>query len=488
MNPLELPDTTDVVILGAGLAGHCAALAAAEAGAEVVLLEKAPTPGGSTVMSAGSFAFAGTRQQREAGVEDSPAALADELIKVSGGYADRALVDLYVSRQADTYEWLQQQGVQFHQVSLSSSTAVPRTHPTHARQLIDCLHARAWANPRIRYVCAVAGRKLLTTPEGRVTGVELEVSGRQRQLKCTGGVVIATGGFTRNPGLIRRFAPELAAAPAWGGGANSGDGLMMAWALGADLLDMGFVAGTFGVAINHYPDTDVRPGDELMLRMAMYRGGIAVNLRAERFADESQSYKKLATLCLAQPKAVAFQIFDQRVMDQSAPNPSVNDLQGALEKGVVKRAATLPELGRILGIDGEKLQATVERYNAGVAAGVDSDFGRAALAGSFGKPVRIDASPFYALPCSAALLSTYAGLRVDPDMRVLKVSGEPIEGLYAAGEVVGGFHGAGYMSGSSLGKAAIFGRVAGGLAASRASPRPEATPVRSPSSLVTHTL
>lgn len=466
MKNRTLPEAVDVVVVGAGLAGHCAALAAAEDGASVVLLEKTPQPGGSTLSSAGSFALAGTELQAAAGVTDTPQGLEAELKKVAGGQADPALVRLYADHQLEAYDWLKRQGVIFHAVSLSSSTSVPRTHPTNPKQLIEALHQRLRDHPSIVYLDHVAAVRVLTEGAARTaTGVEVSRDGRTNALQARSGVVIATGGFTRNRELVQKFAPELAQAPAWGGEGNTGDGLTMAWELGADLLDMGYVTGTFGVAINHYPDTAVRPGDELLLRMAMYRGGIAVNLEAKRFADESQSYKTLATRCLAQPKAIAFQIFDQRVMDQSAPQPTVNDLKGAYEKGVVRRADTLRELAGKLGIDADALEATVARYNDCVRQGEDTEFGRRTLGGGYGVPVLLDTAPYYGLPCSAALLSTYCGLRVDTSMRVQDVRGKSIPHLHAAGEVVGGFHGAGYMSGSSLGKAVIFGRIAGQSAA-----------------------
>jgi len=460
---------TDVAILGGGLAGHCAALAAAEQGVSVLLLEKCAEPGGSSVTSAGSFALAGTDLQAAVGVEDSPQQLAEELMRVSGGHAEPALVQMYVEQQADTYEWLKRHGVVFHKITLSSSTSVPRTHPTNSRQLISTLHEQVLRQPLIRYLANTRATRLKVDGDGRVQGVHL-ISGEQRyEARARGGVIIATGGFSRSRDLIRKFAPELSDAPGWGGAGNEGDGLTMAWALGADVADMGFVTATFGVAINHYPDTVARPGDELLLRMAMYRGGIAVNLEARRFADESQSYKKLATACLYQPRGIAFQIFDQAVMDQSVPNPTVNDLKGAFEKGVIRKADSWADLARQIGIDSAALEETVARYNGFVATGKDLDFGRETLSGGFGRPAVLQTAPFYALPCSAAVLSTYAGLRVAPTtMQVRNVFGDTIEGLYAAGEVVGGFHGAGYMSGSSLGKAAIFGRVAGAQAAARA--------------------
>jgi fumarate reductase flavoprotein subunit len=461
-----LPAAVDVVVIGAGLAGHCASLAAAETGATVLLAEKTRDPGGSTLLSAGSFALAGTDLQAAAGIEDTADNLESELHKVAGGRADAALVRLYADRQEQAYQWLKQHGVIFHKVSLSSGTAVPRTHPTDPRQLVSALHASVKAQSAIHYRSDTHALRLLAHGDAReVTGVDFAAAGDTICVHARRGVVIATGGFARSRDLVQRFAPELAQAPAWGGEGNTGDGLTMAWELGADLLDMGYVSGTFGVALNHYPDTAVRAGDELILRMAMYRGGIAVNVDAQRFADESQSYKALATRCLAQPGGIAIQVFDHQVMGQSAPQPTVNDLAGAFEKGVIFRADTLYELGHRLGIDGRKLHATVERYNRNVRGGNDDDFGRRTLGGGFGQPVPLESPPWYAYPCSAALLSTYCGLRVDTSMRVHDVRGRPLPRLHAAGEVVGGFHGAGYMSGSSLGKAVIFGLVAGHAAA-----------------------
>jgi fumarate reductase flavoprotein subunit len=471
MDEVKLPEAADVIVLGAGLAGHSAALAAAEAGAGVLLLEKTPRPGGSTLMSAGSFALAGTDLQAAIGVTDSPEGLEAELNKVAGGKADKALVRLYVEQQAGAYAWLKKQGVVFHKVSLSASTSVPRSHPTDPGQLMDALHARVREHSSIRYVSGVAATALQTGADREVLGIEAVHNGRPITMRASRGVVITTGGFTRNRDLVQRFAPELTEAPAWGGEGNTGDGLTMAWALGADLIDMGYVTGTFGVAINHYPDTSVHEGDELLLRMAMYRGGIAVNVEGKRFADESLSYKALATRCLAQPRAIAFQIFDQRVMDQSAAQPTVNDLKGALDKGVIRQADTLADLAAQVGLEPATLEATVARYNGFVNNGDDPDFGRKTLGGGFGTPVTLETAPWYALPCSAALLSTYCGLRVDMAMRVLDVRRQAIARLHAAGEVVGGFHGAGYMSGSSLGKSVIFGLIAGRAAAQVSSPQ-----------------
>jgi fumarate reductase flavoprotein subunit len=120
---------------------------------------------------------------------------------------------------------------------------------------------------------------------------------------------------------------------------------------------------------------------------------------------------------------------------------------------------------RKIGIDAAQLATTVARYNGFVESGVDADFGRDGLSTHYGKLVKIERAPFYAYPSTSGIIATYCGLTVDADTRVLNVFGEPIAGLYAAGELMGGFHGISYMTGSALGKAVIFGRIAGRSAA-----------------------
>lgn len=464
-----LPVDTDLVIIGAGLAGHAAALQAAESGCQVLLIEKTDSCGGSTVLSSGSFAFAGTQAQRNAGHEDSGENLADDIRSASGNLADPELVDLYVQEQARAFSWLHEHGVEFHQVSLSSNQAVPRTHPTDPQQLMNALHKCVQEQKNILYLPNAAARSLVVDNSHRVNGAVVDIGGQAASVKAHKGVLLASGGFSRNKNLIAKFAPKMSRALLLGGAGNTGDGLLMAWQLGADLVDVAYINGTFGISLNHYPENRPPEAEEALLRVAVYRGAIAVNLNAERFADESLSYKKLGEVCLEQPNAVGFQLWDQKIMDQSMPAPTAADFEGALAKGLVKKANDVRELARAVNLDPDKLEATVNRYNEDVLKGRDSVFGRTHLGRTnvgkgWGQMVPINKPPFYIYPCTTAVLATYCGLRVTRDMEVVSVTGKLIDGLYAAGEIVGGFHGSGYMSGSSLSKSVIFGRVAANTA------------------------
>lgn len=470
MSPLNssIPARVDLLVLGGGLAGHAAALQAAARGAHVLLAEKTEHFGGSTVQSSGSFAFAGTRAQSDAGFEDSGATMGEDIVKASGGLADRALVDVYLQGQRDAYEWLVAQGVTFHPVSLSSNQSVPRTHSTEPHQLMDALHKRVIESNNISYVDKASASSLLVDSEGRVTGARLECVDGSHDVLAAEGVVLATGGFSRNAELIQKFAPRMGRALHLGGVGNTGDGLLMAWKLGADLVDVAFVNGTFGISLANYPEDKPPEAENAILRLAIYRGGIAVNLNGERFADESISYKQIGELCLDQPRAVGFQIWDQKIMDQSVVAPNATDFEGALARGLVRQADSIRDLAAKVEIDPDKLTATVERYNHDVDAGRDSVFGRVSLGRGWGKLVRLDTPPFYIYPCTTGVLATYCGIRITPNMEVVDVFGRAIPNLYAAGEIVGGFHGSGYMSGSSLSKSVIFGRVAAETALAKA--------------------
>lgn len=457
-------ETFDVVVVGAGLAGHCAAITALEKGARVAFLEKMQDYGGSSIKSGGSFAFSNTEDQRAVGITDSDELFVQDLVKAANGKCDMALVRTYLNRQHEIHVWLKSQGVEFHKVSLSSSTSVPRTHPTYPPQLLSALHDRALTNERLSWLPNTRALRLIPG-SGRIQGVEVDCAGAHRTLYATGGVILATGGFARSDALLEKFAPDLVGAPSWGGPGNTGDGLTMAWALGADVADVAYITGTFGFSLNNYPELKLAPDQEPYLRMANYRGAIIVNVDAKRFADESLSYKKLGTYTLDQPKRVAFQLFDEAIMAQSAPAPTINDLNGALEKGLIRKAADIAALAAAVGLDAAVLKTTIDHYNEDVDRGVDRYFGRKTLANTFGKPVKIETPPFYIFPCTTAILATYCGVRVNSAAQVLNVFGERIPGLYAAGETTGGFHGPGYVSGSALGKAAIYGRIAGENAA-----------------------
>lgn len=447
---------TTLVVVGAGMAGFAAALQAAQAGHDVVLLEKLAETGGSSAMSGGCLAFAGTDLQRTNGVEDSSELLFKDLREVGKFENDETLVQAYVENQLDTYEWMKQAGVQFGpHIETSSGQSVPRVHNVDPADAVRALATAARRTGHVQLLTGTQALRLIHEPRtGRVIGVTAQRDGVTFNILASRGVVLASGGFVQNAELIHRYAPQYNEDTAVfiGGAGNTGDGLKMAQQLGADCRDMIYIKGTYGK----------HPVDETNHHslLAVYKGAIAVNQDGKRYVDESISYKLLGDACIQQPYSATFQIFDQAIFDSGDNQTRILDIERRHEEGLVIQADTLEALADLIEVPAAVLVDTVDTYNGYVDAGHDPDFGRAHLVHQHGNLVKIQTGPFYAYPSTAAVYGTYCGLCVDAAMRVLDVYGTPIAGLHAAGEVVGGLHGSAYMTGSALGKAAIFGRIA----------------------------
>ncbi|MBY8824339.1 FAD-dependent oxidoreductase [Sphingomonas colocasiae] len=450
-----LPETVEVLVLGAGIAGHCAALAAAEAGAQVLLLEKSGQPGGSSAMAGGGFAFSGTDLTISAGQDDSLEAFRRDLFESGQGQNSPALIDRFLENQLEAYAFLKAHGVKFEIYA-----AVPRIHTTGTGRAVTNLHVAARAHPCIQFFSKTSAMRLhRSAPDGPVDRATVFYGDQELTITATRGIVLATGGFSRSREMLRVFAPELLDAVKHGGVANTGDGLMMATMLGAGLADIGHVTGSFGGAIRNYPH-GVQGADEVPpLIFAFQAGGIIVNRNGQRFINEDQSYKTLSPAGMKQPGGIGFQIFDEKLIRLSLADSSVNNYAEALHGDYLRKADTIPELAARMGLDADALQATIARYNADVVNGTDGEFGRVK------DLIAIDTPPYYIAATANALTSTYGGITTDGGMQVIDWLGEPIPGLFAAGEVVGGFHGAGYYSASSLSSSATFGMCAGRAAA-----------------------
>ncbi|MEQ3549732.1 FAD-dependent oxidoreductase [Pseudonocardia nematodicida] len=452
-------DEFDVVVVGSGIAGLTAATSAVQAGMTVVLLEKTEEVGGSSAMSGGWFAFSGTGEQAAAGVDDSHGAFRDDLLEVGQHHNDGELVEAYLLHQRDAYEWLTGLGVRFGELGISAGMSVPRGVLTDIRAVLARLHTvfgELGGATRLNH----RARRLVRGADGRVGAVVVATGQGERCYVGRRAVVLATGGFSRSSRLLRTFAPEQLRAIPHGGPGNTGDGLLMAWRLGAGMADMAFVSGTYG----SHPDTGDRVHE---LLSAYYSGAVIVNRQGRRFVDESLDYKTLGRAVLAQPEGLGFQVFDAGVRALSRRGVPLKDIDTLEEIGHVHRAETLPALAEEAGIDGAGLVASIDAYNAAVDGERADVVGRTRLCNGQGDLRRIDEPPFFAYPAKTLMTTTYCGLTITPRAEVLDVDGNVIDGLYAIGEVTGGFHGAAYMTGTSLGKGTVFGRIVAGHIAAR---------------------
>jgi fumarate reductase flavoprotein subunit len=361
------------------------------------------------------------------------------------------MVKAYLDNQFETYNWLKSLGVKFNGLGIASGMSVPRSHYVVPKEVIKILGDTAKAKGARIIMGTGVSRLVLDEKSGKIRGVMAEKGSKKTYYGAKKGVILSSGGFSLNKDLLAKFVPPMAKAKAMVGLGCQGDGLKMAWASGADLQDMPYIKATFGF------DT----GATSMAHFALvyYKGALIINKEGKRFVNESISYKLVGDAALMQPDAIGYQIYDAAIRDEA--NKDQLAKTGTLEKeGRIKQAATIGELAKAIGIQPKTLEDTLRDYNASVDKGIDTQFGRKTLVAGFGKPVRIEKPPFYALASTAFILGTYGGIRVNEKAQVLNIYGEVVPGLYGAGEILGGVHGAAYMTGTAFGKALIFGRLA----------------------------
>lgn len=446
----------DVVVLGAGLAGLTCALVAAQAGVSVLILEKLERLGGSTVLSGGSIAFAETEEQRAASIADSVARFRSDLMESADRPEAQELIDTYLKHQGEAYQFLKDLGIEFGPIQSAARQSVPRSHPTDPSVLIDRLARELAQCPNATLLKSAKALRLIRDGDARVTAVSFEHDGAKALACARRGVVLATGGFSRDEELLDLFAPRLKVSRRTGGDGSTGDGTRMALAMGAIMADLDILLPTFGCL------DEAGASEPNTILLPVYKGGIAIDRSGKRFANESLPYKTIGRLALDLPGAVGFQVFDDRVMRSSARQPKTYDFKRALELKRVIAADSIESLAAEIHVDPTALEDTIDKYNADVKdTGVDSVFGRATLVHTQGRPFPLIAAPFYAYPTATFIAGTWAGVRINRYMQMLDVWHEPIPGLFGAGEVTGGIHGKSYMTGTALGKAVIFGMLAG---------------------------
>lgn len=469
-----MPDV-DCVVIGSGAAGLAAALTAAEHGCERVLIsEAADVVGGSSRLAGGVIMGSGSKLQQEAGIVDEPGNLFKEYMSLNHWDVAVGPVQRLTARSGETIDWLAGHGVPFFgRLIFGGEERQARSHCVDGggQALINAL----WSACQRRGVDLALGNRVdqLLTEGNSVIGVS---SGGESITAAA--TVVATGGFGANPDLLKRYFPS-----AWndnwtwyiGSEGSRGDAFGFAEQIGAQLT--GFDRGLrtldprFGGRLNEA----FLPGWTVLL-----------DSTGRRFCDETAPYGILDTVVRARGNR-AFVVFDDAALRPPADladryrdcykqvwpnhppfrpkNYTADLVEENVAKGIAHSAADLATLAAAIGVPAEDLSGEIARYNQLVAAGADTDFGKA---GKFLMP--ISTAPFYAIEVRPAAVNvTSCGLRIDDHARVLHRDGEPIGGLYAAGECTGGVMGETYMgSGNSLANACGFGRIAGEAAAAHA--------------------
>ena len=437
----------DVVVIGGGAAGLAAAIEAGRAGASVVLLEKLPMLGGSTLVSAGIVYGTGFAIQKEAGIEDSVDALVDYWMERAEGKATEAHLRFVAERSGATIDWLADIGVVFGEPYPTGSSPVARAVSAEGRGngLIEPLKAEALVHG-VEVLLQTTAESLIVDSNNRIIGLLAKDSAGEALKINANAVVIATGGFDRSVDLVKTYAPIMEGNASFSGVGNTGDGLSMALAVGADVSGNNGVIGFRAVEGELAYTTPIAS--------LMWMPWLNVNLDGKRFANEALDYMLFYEELVKQRDGVTYRIFDQ--------NTYLPALDEAVTKGSAFVADTLEDLAAQAGIDAEGLVATVENYNTMIANGVDTEFGK-----NITGHQPINAPKYYAVKIVPAVLGTLSGIKVDLDSRVLDTNGNPIVGLYAAGEVANGelYYKVYPGSGASINMSFVFGRVAGENAA-----------------------
>ena len=480
----------DVVVVGAGNAALCAALAAADRGAKVIVLERAPQDerGGNSRFTAGAIRFAhdGLEHLEQVLPELTPAeradtdfgtyprdAFFDDMARVTQYRADPDLVETLVDQSLDTLRWMRGQGVRFQ--------------PSYGRQafkvdgrfrfwgglcvevwgggpgLVDALHTTAGKKGvAVRYR---ARAHALLVEHGAARGVVVRSDGAEETLRAN-AVVLASGGFESNAEWRTRYlGPGWDLAKVRGSRFNTGDGIRMGLEAGA--MPYGHWSGCHAVGWDrNAPEFgDLSVGDGFQKHS--YPFGIMVNARGMRFVDEgadfrNYTYAKYGRIILEQPEQFAWQIFDHKVAHLLRDEYRIRQITKV-------QADTLEALTtKLEGVDAASCLASIRAYNHAVMQEVAFDPTVKDGRGTRGLAVpksnwanRIDTPPFAAYQVTCGITFTFGGLRIDTGARVIDTEDAPIPGLYAAGELVGGLFYFNYPGGTGLMSGAVFGRIAG---------------------------
>jgi len=490
----------DVVVVGAGVAGLSAALAAHEAGARPLVLEAAPEGerGGNTAFAAGAFrvAYDGLADIRKLVPDLSAEEIAntefgaytdqyyDDMARVTEGRADPELTETLIGNSFETACWLRGHGVRFipnyhnHGYSEGGKTRFRRgSTVTVSGGGIGLATALFDAAAKRGIPVAYRTRAVALERGGRgVTGVRVRDPDGARSIAAR-AVVVASGGFESSPDWRARYlGPGWDLARVRGTRHNTGDGHRMAMEIGAGTA--GNWSGCHSVAwdLSAPEFGDISVGVDF--KKDSYAYGIVINADGERFLDEGAdwpvlTYAKYGAVILRQPGQLAWQVFDGKVLTLLRDEYRIRQVTKV-------RADTIEELaGRLYRVDGARFLETVKSYNAAVRATVPFDPNRKDGRGTKGLAVpksnwanAIDTPPFEAYAVTCGVTFTFGGLRVSSGAEVLDTAGVPIPGLYACGSTAGGLFYFNYPGGAGLVAGAVFGRIAGTAAGSGRVPAP----------------
>ncbi|MGE5465616.1 MAG: FAD-dependent tricarballylate dehydrogenase TcuA [Methanocella sp.] len=486
----------DVIVVGAGNAACCAALAARENGANVIVLEAAPVEdsGGNSRYTGGLMRVVYNNvddvaqlipdlSEEEKKTHDYGSYTADQYFddmgRITQYMSDPDLTEILITKSFETLVWLRKKGVRFQpsygrqSYKIDEKTykfwggLVAETWGGGAG-LVDNEHAACKKNG-INIFYDTPALSLLTDDTNTVVGVKARYKGRNVDIPAK-AVVLACGGFESSAEMRARYlGPGWDLAKVRGTRYNQGAGIKMALEIGA--LPYGHWSGCHAVGWdrNAPPFGDVNVGDQFQKHS--YPWGIMINANGERFVDEgadfrNYTYAKYGRVILNQPGMFAWQVFDNKII------PKLRD-EYRIKQVTKVRANTLEELcQKMEGVNAERALQEIKEYNKAVQQ--DKPFNMAIKDGRRTVGLKVDKTnwantieepPFEAYAVTCGVTFSFGGLKISNDAEVEHTDGKPIPGLFAAGELVGGIFYHNYPGGTGLTSGSVFGKIAGTSAA-----------------------
>ena len=454
----------DIVVVGAGPAGMTAGIYAAEGGADVLVLEKMSTVGGAGAISSGATDSYGSQFAKEKGIEDSAEQLKADMTTAGHGYNQEDLVDLFIENAGETFDWLVSLGVEYGDPTPSEEHSVNRVFlATGSGVSITNAIEKRCEEAGVEILLETKAMELITQ-DGKVTGVKAEGSDGTAYEIYADAVVLATGGYGANSDLL---TDSLAATPYYGAACSTGDGHLMAQAVGAELVHMDF--GKVYPGGWEYADGKAKISLGYTLLAVQQEGAIIVNSDGVRTFREGGLNYEFKNAIRSDKNNVNYLVLDAAAFDvwKAAVNSkqrgnlgSEEDIENAIaangtSKPVIYHADTLEEVAALAGMDGETLKATVEKWNTYVENGVDEDFGRTTLSRKIGE------GPYYLIAEKTRFATTLGGVVINTNFEVHTAEGTVIPGLYAIGEIAFGVNGDDTIQGTPLTWAISSGRLVG---------------------------
>ncbi len=461
--------TADVVVIGAGGAGMAAAVTANQEGKTVIVIEKTSNMGGNTTLAGGAFNAVDDGSETALARNDSVDLYYEQTFHGGDQQGDPELVRTLVENAWDGVLWLKELGMEFELGVFTVTGGIyERAYKPVEPEGSGFFKAyrsymESHAGITIKYKTTAES---LIVENGAVVGVACTgEAGNQVIVKANNGIILATGGFSQNIEMRKKYNAETnlwptldETIPSTNTPAITGDGITMAQAVGAELVQMG--------NIQLLPLGDPNTGSLSGNIEHAVESRIFVNQEGNRFVNEGGRGDEMTLRLFEQPDTTMYIIMDSDTYPNGDEannfNERISDLVAA---GRVYKADTLEELAGMIHVSAENLVKTVEEYNrhclGGDLEGQEDEFGRTLFTDTDKINNGINQGPFYAAERMPTVHHTMGGVKINTSTQVINTQGDVIPGLFAAGEVTGGIHGSNRLGGNALTDTIVFGRIAG---------------------------